>query len=132
MTNSKSFVSPAHGVYSTPTDMCRLFKYIVDNSDIISGIWGKMTYEMSVMGDNARSWTITSTTTAEAREKNPEFIGGKTGTGDTKGAYGWVWKNTIDNELYISTIEDFTLATGDKFTDARQIMDEVYSVSVLS
>lgn len=131
MLNSKSFVSPAHGVYSTPSDMCKLFKYVIDNSEIISGIWGKMTYEMVVTGDNARTWTIKSTTTDEARKKNPEFLGGKTGTGDTNGAYGWVWKNAIDNELYISVLEDFTLETGDKFTDARQIMDEAYSIAIL-
>ena len=131
MINSHTFLSPAHGLCSTPTEMCKLIRHITLNDTVIMSIWGKQSYEMNVSGANARTWTISSTTNEAARALNPEFVGGKTGTGDAWCAYGWLWENAIDGEQYGSVLQNCSLAEGDKFTDARQIMNETYSIATL-
>ena len=128
MTNTTGVEHPSHSLKSTATDICKLYKHIVENEPTITDIWGKLTYELSVTGANARTWTINSTTTSANREKVPEFVGGKTGSSDTEGCWGFVWRNPNDNELYITALLGFTLATGDKAQDGRQIIDEVYSL----
>ncbi len=129
MTNTTDFRSPAWSLKSTATDLCKLYKHIVENMSAIMDIWGKQTYEMSVSGSNARTWTITSTTSSQDRVKVPEFVGGKTGSGDVEGCWGFVWRNPNDNELYITILLGYTLAKGNKAQDGRQIIDEVYSLS---
>jgi D-alanyl-D-alanine carboxypeptidase len=116
------------GLIAPPEDVCKLLKYVQDNCPDITDIWGKLTYEMTVDGSNPRSWTIDSTTTSEAREKIPEFVGGKTGTSETHMTYAWVWRDKDDNEMYVSAFCDCALSKDSRFTDARQIMDEVYSL----
>ena len=129
MTNTTDFRSPAWSLKSTATDLCKLYKHIVENEQSIMDIWGKLTYEMSVTGTNARTWTINSTTSDQDRAKVPEFVGGKTGSGDVEGCWGFVWRNPNDNELYITIQLGYDLAKGNKAVDGRQIIDEVYSLS---
>lgn len=112
----------------TPEDVCKLLKYVQDNSPVIRSIWGKLTHDMTVSGTNPRTWTITSTTTNTARELIPEFVGGKTGSSGTHGTYAWVWSDKDNGELYCSALCDFELSKQCRFTDARQIIDEVYSL----
>lgn len=128
MTNTMAEdLAAASGVRSTPEDICKLFKYVYDNCPVITEIWGKLTYNVTVTGDNARTWTISSTTSEADRKIIPEFIGGKTGSSDTLGSFGFVWKDNTDNEVYISVFLIYPLSTG-KTANARQIIDEVYSL----
>lgn len=120
-------ISASAGVQSTVVDLCKLLAYIFNNSDKVKGIWNKASYTMSVAGDNARTWTITSTTPEDARELIPEFDGGKTGSSDKKGAYAFCWKDESGVE-YATALCEMTLATGDRFQDARHILDECYSI----
>lgn len=120
-------ISAAASVRSTAADLCKLLAYTFNNSTKIKEIWNKLTYTMSVTGENARSWTITSTTPETARVLLPEFDGGKTGSSAKMGAYAFCWKDG-DNVEYATALLEMTLATGDRFQDARHIMDEVYSL----
>lgn len=110
------------GLKTTPTDMCKLLAYIYNNSTVVKGVWGKLNYTVSVQGNNARSWQITSTTTQVARILIPEFVGGKTGSSEAKGTYGIVWQT--NNVQFASCLMNFALADGDRFQDMRHIIDE--------
>ncbi len=125
MTNSSYFNRPASSLKTTPADLCKLYRYVAKNAPTITAILGKLNYDMIATGQNARTWTITSTTTSANREEIPEFVGGITGNGRDEGVYGFMWTNPDDGEQYITVLMGYTLATGDKAVDARQIIDEV-------
>lgn len=127
MTNTGHFVSPHGQMTSTPEDMCKLFKYAQENCPVIKSIWTKLNYTVTVTGTNPRSWDITSTTDAVDREILPEFDGGKTGSSDVLGTYGFVWVSETDSEKYITVLMNSPIANRERFYNARQILNEVYS-----
>jgi D-alanyl-D-alanine carboxypeptidase len=120
-----SRISAASGVVSTVEDLCKLVKYVYENVPIVSAIWGQLAHTITVTGSNPRSWEVTSTTTQAGREIIPEFVGGKTGSGDVKYAYAFLWKDS-NNNYYATSLLNGILATGNKFDDARKIIDNVY------
>ena len=130
MSNTSNFVSPAGQMTSTPEDMCKLFKYAQENCPVIKSIWGKLNYTVTVTGTNPRSWDIESTTDAVDREILPEFVGGKTGSSDVLGTYGFVWESDTDDAKYITVLMNSPIANRERFYNARQILNEAYSLGV--
>ena len=120
-------ISAAAGLRSTAADLCKLLVYAFNNSPKVREIWKKLSYTMTVTGSNPRTWTINSTTPESARVLLPEFDGGKTGSSDSMGAYAFCWKDENNTE-YATALCEMTLATGDRFQDARHIVDECIGI----
>lgn len=120
-------ISASAGVRSTTADLCKLIAHVYKNIPKIVEICNKLTYQMVVTGVNARTWEISSTTTESARTLIPEYVFGKTGSGSAYYAYSYAWECS-DGIVYATSLLEGTLATGDRFKDARCIMDEVYTL----
>lgn len=90
------------GGNSTATDQCVLLREIYNNYPKITSYWGLLNHTMTITGNNARTYQITSTVNAADRQVIPEFVGGKTGTGSNLGNLAFVW--LYDGVYYTSIV----------------------------
>jgi D-alanyl-D-alanine carboxypeptidase len=90
------------GGNSTAADQCTLLREIYNNYPKITSYWGLLNYTMTITGSNARTYQITSTVSSADRNVIPEFVGGKTGTGNNLGNLAFVW--SYNNDYYTTII----------------------------
>lgn len=128
MVTAHNFIASWTSMQSSPYELALLYRHVQLNAPAITAVWGLLSYKMVSTDPTKRTWTITSTTNQSARNLIPEFLGGKTGSGDNKGAYGFVWAHKKTGELYTSVFMESNLQNNERFINSRYILDEVYSL----
>ena len=125
MTNTNYASTFGSEATSTPTDQCLLAREIQTKSAYaqIRNKWGLVTYQMTITGTNARTYTITNEINSSIRETYiPGFVGGKPGQGGYSTLL-FVWEDA-NNVAYASYIAESVLYDGNcVYQDARRVID---------
>src|SRR5690606_26271407 len=105
---------------STSKDQCKFLIHIYHYYPYLKSYWGLESYVMTIAGVNARTYSISSSTTVTARAILPEFRGGKTGTVNYQGFYAFVWEHL--GNMYATAICGVQ-PENMRFGEARNIID---------
>lgn len=116
------YTNPWAGVVASAIDQCIVMRHIYDSCPVALSISGKATYGVTITGANERTFSISHTLPVSSF---PEFVAGKTGTGDSKGSVCMLWD--LDGVKYITTILRSD-PYGERYNDLRTILEYQYSL----
>lgn len=126
VTNSQ-MGGPENGINTTARQMAMLSRHVLQNDPWLIGVMGTLTREMTVTGGpNPRTINVSHTIDPVARDLEPEFVGGKTGSGgfggSDPGSLVLYWDDpnggTHTTVIMAGTVDG-------RYVDARTIMTDV-------
>lgn len=117
------FVEPT-GAYAgnrcSARQMCELMHHIDATDPVLRDIMGTLTRTITITGPNARTIDLTHTINPDGAVKFPEFVAGKTGSGEIAGACVFIlWDG--DDGCYATGLMNGGGIT--RYADLRALMD---------
>lgn len=108
----------------TARDQAKLQSHISKNFDDLVGIMGTLSHDITVSGSNPRTYTVTHTINPDSNNL-PEFVSGKTGTGDNKGSVVILWDHPGKGRLCTAILRSDPAS--ERYVELREVMNDEYA-----